>query len=74
MHDALKKESNTYEKRRRNRRPRNKRALERIPLGVASNYRHYEPYPIFVRMEKAAAFTTSTATRLHRPQLVFRAG
>src|SRR2546430_8103950 len=26
-----------------------RRALERIPLGVASNYRHYAPYPIFVQ-------------------------
>src|SRR6266404_764596 len=53
MHDALQKEIATYEKRTPKSATAHKRALQRIPLGVASNYRHYEPYPIFVKDGKA---------------------
>ena len=53
MHDALQKEIAAYEKRTPKSAAAHKRALERIPLGVASNYRHYEPYPIFVKDGKA---------------------
>ena len=53
MHDALLKELANYEKRTPKSAAAHKRALERIPLGVASNYRHYEPYPIFVKDGKA---------------------
>src|SRR2546427_11915588 len=53
MHDALQKEIATYEKRTPKSAAAHKRALQRIPLGVASNYRHYEPYPIFVKDGKA---------------------
>jgi len=60
MHDALQKEIATYEKAARRNRRSAQRALERIPLGVASNYRHYEPYPIFVKDGRVAGFTTST--------------
>jgi len=52
MHEALQKEIATYEKRT----PKSAaapNALQRIPLGVRSNYRHYEPYPIFVKDGKA---------------------
>src|SRR5271155_5771295 len=49
MHEALRKEIDTYEKRTPRSREAHKRALERLPLGVASNYRAYDPYPIFVR-------------------------
>src|ERR1700694_4225741 len=54
MHDALQKEIATYEKRTPKPAAAHKRALERIPLGVASNYRHYEPYPIFVKDGKGS--------------------
>src|SRR6202045_2571035 len=54
MHDALQKEITTYEKRTPKSAAAHKRALQRIPLGVASNYRHYEPYPIFVRDGKGS--------------------
>src|SRR5467141_3691571 len=54
MHDTLKKEIATYEKRTPKSAAAHKRALERIPLGVASNYRHYEPYPIFVKDGKGS--------------------
>src|SRR5271168_3037814 len=54
MHEALKKEISTYEKRTPKSAAAHKRALERIPLGVASNYRHYEPYPLFVQDGKGS--------------------
>src|ERR1700680_863738 len=49
MHEGLKKEIATYEKRTPKSAEAHKRALQRIPLGVASNYRAYKPYPIFVK-------------------------
>jgi glutamate-1-semialdehyde 2,1-aminomutase len=49
MHEGLQKEIDTYEKRTPGSRKAHKRAEERLPLGVASNYRAYDPYPIFVR-------------------------
>src|SRR2546423_12909692 len=49
MHDALQKEIATYEMRTRKSAEAHKRALQRIPLGVASNYRAYDPHPIFVK-------------------------
>jgi len=48
MHEALQKEIALYEKRTSKSAEAHKRAQERIPLGVASNYRAYDPYPIFV--------------------------
>jgi glutamate-1-semialdehyde 2,1-aminomutase len=54
MHDALKNEIATYEKRTPKSADAYKRALQRIPLGVASNYRHYEPYPLFVKDGKGS--------------------
>jgi glutamate-1-semialdehyde 2,1-aminomutase len=49
MYEALHREISTYEQRTTHSAAAHKRALQRIPLGVASNYRHYEPYPIFVK-------------------------
>src|SRR6201984_2851254 len=49
MHEALRKEIETYEKRTPRSREAHKKAVERLPLGVASNYRAYDPYPIFAR-------------------------
>lgn len=49
MHEGLQKEIATYEKRTPGSRKAHKRAEERLPLGVASNYRAYDPYPIFAR-------------------------
>ena len=48
MHDALKKELALYEKRTPKSAEAHTKAQKRIPLGVASNYRAYDPYPIFV--------------------------
>jgi glutamate-1-semialdehyde 2,1-aminomutase len=49
MHEGLERELAVYEKRTPKSREAHRRAVERIPLGVASNYRAYDPYPIFVR-------------------------
>jgi glutamate-1-semialdehyde 2,1-aminomutase len=54
MHEGLKKEIATYEKRTPKSAEAHKRALQRIPLGVASNYRAYDPYPLFVREGKGS--------------------
>ena len=48
-YEALDKELALYEKRTPKSAAAHKKAEQRIPLGVASNYRHYEPYPIFVK-------------------------
>ena len=48
MHEALQKELSLYEKRTPKSAEAHKKAEKRIPLGVASNYRAYDPYPIFV--------------------------
>src|SRR6266478_611897 len=48
-YEALNNEIAAYEKRTPKSAAAHKRAEQRIPLGVASNYRHYEPYPIFVK-------------------------
>src|SRR3974377_1960360 len=48
MHKAVQKESALYEKRTPKSAEAHKKAQSRIPLGVASNYRAYDPYPIFV--------------------------
>src|SRR5258708_8436332 len=48
-YEALDKELALYEKRTPKSAAAHKRAEQRIPLGVASNYRHYEPHPIFVK-------------------------
>lgn len=49
MHEGLQQEINTYEKRTPRSKAAHTRAEGRLPLGVASNYRAYDPYPIFVR-------------------------
>lgn len=54
MHDGLQKEIATYEKRTQKSAAAHKRALKRIPLGVASNYRAYDPYPLFVKEAKGS--------------------
>src|SRR3984957_20858399 len=48
MHTILQKEIALYEKRTPKSAEAHKKAQKRIPLGVASNYRAYDPYPIFV--------------------------
>jgi glutamate-1-semialdehyde 2,1-aminomutase len=54
IHEGLQKEIATYEKRTPKSAEAHKRALQRIPLGVASNYRAYDPYPLFVKEGKGS--------------------
>ena len=49
MHEGLDQELKAYEKRTPRSKDAHKRAESRLPLGVASNYRAYDPYPLFVR-------------------------
>ncbi len=49
MHPGLQKELETYQKRTPKSAAAHAKAVSRIPLGVASNYRAYDPYPIFVK-------------------------
>jgi glutamate-1-semialdehyde 2,1-aminomutase len=49
MHEGLQKEIEIYEKRTPRSRDAHTKATDRLPLGVASNYRAYDPYPLFVR-------------------------
>ncbi len=48
MYPALQKELDLYRKRTPRSREAHEKAVKRVPLGVGSNYRFYEPYPIFV--------------------------
>jgi glutamate-1-semialdehyde 2,1-aminomutase len=57
MYSALQKEIDTYEKRTPQSREAHHRAVSRVPLGVASNYRYYPPYPLFVREGHGSSIT-----------------
>jgi glutamate-1-semialdehyde 2,1-aminomutase len=54
MYPELQKEIEAYEKRT----PKSRAALQRswplMPLGVSSNFRSYEPYPLFIESAKGA--------------------
>ena len=56
MYEALRKELETFEKRTPKSAEAHKKNLKRIPLGVASNYRAYDPYPIFVKEAQGSHF------------------
>jgi glutamate-1-semialdehyde 2,1-aminomutase len=56
MYPALQKELETFERRTPKSAEAHKKNLKRIPLGVASNYRAYDPYPIFVQDAKGGRF------------------
>ena len=64
MYPELQKELETFERRTPKSAESHKRNLKRIPLGVASNYRAYEPYPIFVKEGTARISAISTATTI----------
>jgi len=48
MYPALEKEIELYKKRTPRSQEAHAKAAKRVPLGVASNYRFYDPYPLFV--------------------------
>jgi glutamate-1-semialdehyde 2,1-aminomutase len=56
MYPELQKELETFERRTPKSAEAHKRNLKRLPLGVASNYRAYDPYPIFVREGQGSHF------------------
>ncbi len=56
MYPDLQKELSTFERRTPKSAEAHKKNLKRIPLGVASNYRHYEPWPIFVKEASGSKF------------------
>jgi glutamate-1-semialdehyde 2,1-aminomutase len=49
MHEELQTEIETFKKRTPGSLAAHQKAMPRLPLGVGSNFRIYEPYPIFVR-------------------------
>src|SRR5438105_14240987 len=49
MHQELKKEIEIFEKRTRKSYAAHQKAMPYMPLGVSSNFRSYEPYPLFIR-------------------------
>jgi glutamate-1-semialdehyde 2,1-aminomutase len=56
MYPALEKELETFQRRTPKSAEAHKKNLKRIPLGVASNYRAYDPYPIFVQEGQGGRF------------------
>jgi glutamate-1-semialdehyde 2,1-aminomutase len=56
MHDQLRDEIAIFEKRTPKSAEAHKHNLKRLPLGVASNYRAYDPHPIFVKEAKGSKF------------------
>ena len=56
MYPELQEELRTFERRTAKSAESHKRNLKRIPLGVASNYRAYDPYPIFVKEAQGSHF------------------
>ncbi len=49
MVEDLRGEILVYERRTARSREAHQKALRRLPLGVASNFRSYDPYPLFIR-------------------------
>ena len=56
MYADLQKELSTFERRTPKSAEAHKKNLKRIPLGVASNYRAYDPWPIFVKEASGSKF------------------
>jgi glutamate-1-semialdehyde 2,1-aminomutase len=57
VYPALQHELETFEKRTPKSAEAHKKNLRRLPLGVASNYRAYDPYPIFVKEGSGSKFS-----------------
>ena len=56
MHEQLQKEIALFQLRTPKSAEAHKHNLRRLPLGVASNYRAYDPYPIFVKEAQGSRF------------------
>jgi hypothetical protein len=68
MYPDLQKELATFERRTPKSAEAHKKNLKRIPLGVASNYRAYDPWPIFVKDGQRQQVPRSRRQRIHRSQ------
>jgi len=56
MHEQLHNEIAIFERRTPKSAEAHRHNLKRLPLGVASNYRAYDPHPIFVKEAKGSKF------------------
>jgi glutamate-1-semialdehyde 2,1-aminomutase len=56
IYQDLQHELDTFQRRTPKSAEAHKKNLKRIPLGVASNYRAYDPYPIFVKEAQGSHF------------------
>ncbi len=72
MYPALQQELETFERRTPKSAAAHKKNLKRIPLGVASNYRAYDPYPIFVKEGSGSKFRDLDGNEYIDHNLVFR--
>src|ERR1700743_957641 len=54
MHPLLEKELATFEARTPGSKPALKREQPPLPLGLASNFRSYEPWPLFIKDAKGS--------------------
>ncbi len=70
MHAGLQKEVETYEKRTPKSKDAHKRAEGRLPLGVASNYRAYDPLSDICARWKGRANSRHRRKRISRFQFV----
>ena len=66
MYPDLQKELATFERRTPKSAEAHKKNLKRIPLGVASNYRAYDPWPIFVKEASGSKFNPPFFCRAER--------
>src|SRR5260370_36710003 len=73
MYPALQKELDTFERRTPKSAEAHKKNLKRLPLGVASNYRAYDPYPIFVSEASGSKFRDLDGNEYLDHNLCFRA-
>ncbi len=73
MYDALKNEIATYERRTPRSAAALKKAWERLPLGVASNFRTYEPHPLFIAEGKGSRIRDFDGNELVDNNLCFGA-
>src|SRR3989442_7244218 len=73
MYPDLQKELDTFVRRTPKSAEAHKKNLKRIPLGVARNYRAYDPYPIFVKEGQGAHFRDLDGNDYIDHNLCFRA-
>lgn len=73
MHEHLRNEIALFEERTPKSAEAHQHNLRRLPLGVASNYRAYDPHPIFVREAQGSKFRDLDGNRYIDHNLCFGA-